>query len=51
MKARYFWYRIEYQQRGSPHIHGFLWIEDDKIPDFTLISKYFSDMKETEYEL
>ena len=23
-----FFYRVEFQKRGSPHIHGFLWIKD-----------------------
>ena len=23
-----FFYRVEFQKRGSPHVHGFLWIED-----------------------
>ncbi|KAK3933210.1 hypothetical protein KUF71_017471 [Frankliniella fusca] len=23
-----YWYRIEYQHRGSPHIHGVFWIQD-----------------------
>ncbi|KAE8745030.1 hypothetical protein FOCC_FOCC008342 [Frankliniella occidentalis] len=27
-KAVDHWYRIEYQHRGSPHVHGLLWLED-----------------------
>jgi hypothetical protein len=23
-----FWYRLEYQQRGSPHIHMMIWLKD-----------------------
>lgn len=23
-----FWHRVEFQHRGSPHIHGFLWLSD-----------------------
>ena len=45
-----FFYRIEFQQRGSPHIHGLLWIEDapqygtDKIEK---IEKYIADIIST----
>lgn len=44
-----FWYRVEFQHRGSPHIHGLLWVSDapkyetddnDKIEEF--ISKHIS---------
>ena len=24
----HFWWRVEWQQRGTPHVHGFLWIKD-----------------------
>ena len=27
MKVIYFWCRYEWQHRGSPHVHGFIWIE------------------------
>lgn len=27
-KVRDFWYRIEWQARGSPHVHGLLWFSD-----------------------
>ena len=27
-KVADFFYRVEFQKRGSPHIHGFLWIEN-----------------------
>lgn len=27
-KAKDYWYRIEWQQRGSPHLHLILWIEN-----------------------
>lgn len=27
-RVKDFWYRIEFQHRGSPHIHGFVWLED-----------------------
>ncbi len=26
--ARHFWYRYEWQDRGSGHIHGFVWMKD-----------------------
>ena len=26
-KVKDFWYRFEWQHRGSPHLHGFLWLE------------------------
>ncbi|KAK3926567.1 ATP-dependent DNA helicase [Frankliniella fusca] len=27
-KIKDFWFRIEYQHRGSPHLHGLLWLQD-----------------------
>ena len=27
-KLKDIFYRVEFQQRGSPHIHGLLWVED-----------------------
>jgi hypothetical protein len=27
-KVKDFWYRFEWQHRGSPHLHGFLWLQD-----------------------
>ena len=32
-----FWYRFEFQQRGSVHVHGILWCDD--APDVRLLSK------------
>jgi len=26
-KLKHYWYRIEYQERGAPHIHALLWID------------------------
>ena len=26
--VRHFWYRFEWQERGSGHVHGFLWLND-----------------------
>ncbi|KAK3926023.1 LOW QUALITY PROTEIN: ATP-dependent DNA helicase [Frankliniella fusca] len=40
-KLVYHWYRVEYQHRGSPHIHGIFWFEG--APD---ISSIGSDDKE-----
>ncbi|XP_052129224.1 uncharacterized protein LOC127750778 [Frankliniella occidentalis] len=48
-----YWYRIEYQHRGSPHLHGIFWNKD--APDVSNIEneseeyimeviKYFSDL-------
>jgi len=37
-----FWYRYEWQERGSGHIHGFLWLKDAPDPDeidFDLLKK------------
>lgn len=31
-----FWYRVEYQHRGSPHVHGLLWLRD--APDVSNLS-------------
>ena len=27
MKVKDFWSRYEWQHRGSPHVHGFIWLE------------------------
>lgn len=32
-KVKDFWYRYEWQERGSGHIHGFLWLDDAPNPD------------------
>jgi len=29
----YYFYRIEFQQRGSPHAHGVLWVKDAPDPE------------------
>ena len=29
----HFWYRYEWQERGSGHIHGFVWLKDAPNPD------------------
>jgi hypothetical protein len=26
--VKHYWYRVEYQKRGAPHIHSILWIKD-----------------------
>ena len=31
MGAVDFWYRFEWQHRGSPHVHGIAWLAD--VPD------------------
>ena len=47
------WFRIEFQHRGSPHIHGFLWL--DNAPSITnietmsdeelqMVADYFGDL-------
>ena len=28
-----YYYRVEFQQRGSPHIHSLLWVEDAPVID------------------
>ena len=35
-KVKDFFYRVEFQKRGSPHIHGFLWVAN--APDITSAS-------------
>ena len=44
------WFRIEFQHRGSPHIHGFIWLEGApnvqnldsmSIQDYDTITQYF----------
>lgn len=27
MKVKVYWSRYEWQHRGSPHVHGFIWLE------------------------
>lgn len=31
--VKHFWFRYEWQERGSGHIHGFLWLKDAPNPD------------------
>ncbi len=31
--VKHYWYRYEWQERGSGHIHGFLWLKDAPNPD------------------
>ena len=28
-----YFYRVEFQQRGSPHIHSLLWVQDAPVID------------------
>ena len=28
LKAKDYWLRFEYQHRGSPHVHGVVWLSD-----------------------
>jgi hypothetical protein len=30
-KLKYWFYRVEYQQRGSPHIHMLIWLENSPV--------------------
>ncbi|KAJ1518875.1 hypothetical protein ONE63_011522 [Megalurothrips usitatus] len=47
-----FWYRVEYQHRGSPHLHGLFWIKgapdvtdlDKNIEKRDEVLKYFSNL-------
>ena len=32
-KVKEFWYRYKWQQHGSGHVHGFLWLKDAPDPD------------------
>ena len=36
LKVKNFCYRIEFQARGMPHIHGVLWLEKDSIKKYLL---------------
>ena len=47
------WFRIEFQHRGSPHIHGFIWLEGApsvdnldsmSIQDYEIITQYFEKL-------
>ena len=47
-----YFYRIEFQQRGSPHIHGLFWVKDapqyEKSPNagnVTFVDKYVTCQK------
>ena len=32
-----YWFRVEFQHRGSPHIHGIVWLNG--APDITLLNR------------
>jgi hypothetical protein len=32
-----YWFRVEFQHRGSPHMHGLLWLENDNFKDVKCI--------------
>jgi hypothetical protein len=36
-KVEDYWFRIEFQHRGSPHVHGLLWLEEDSFTDVSKI--------------
>ena len=49
--VEHFWYRIEFQNRGSPHLHGLLWVQNapqfgkyDNIIVENFISKHLSTL-------
>ncbi|KAK3920008.1 LOW QUALITY PROTEIN: Putative replication protein [Frankliniella fusca] len=53
-----YWFRVEYQHRGSPHVHGVIWLDgapdvqkieniEDEIADE--VAKYFSEYVSTEH--
>ena len=44
-KVKYHPIRIEFQVRGSPHVHSFLWVHDSPNLNIDIISTYvnFSD--------
>ena len=47
LKVKNFCYRIEFQARGMPHIHGVLWLEKDSISKFLIDEDGFEfDSKE-----
>ncbi|XP_061170416.1 uncharacterized protein LOC133179738 [Saccostrea echinata] len=53
----HFFYRIEFQQRGSPHAHGVLWIKDAPHPEKSkeedvnaFVEKYIKSTIPPEYE-
>ncbi|KAK3925970.1 LOW QUALITY PROTEIN: ATP-dependent DNA helicase pfh1 [Frankliniella fusca] len=52
-KVKDYWYRTEYQHRGSPHVHGVLWLEGApdvlNLPNATVeerdqIAQYFDEL-------
>ena len=56
-KIRELVYRVEFQQRGSPHIHGLLWIEDapklgiDSNEDvIAFVDKYLTTERHPDFE-
>lgn len=34
-----FWFRFEWQHRGSPHLHGVLWLKDCPLPDVETLTE------------
>ncbi|KAK3926417.1 THAP domain-containing protein 11 [Frankliniella fusca] len=43
-KVKDFWFRIEYQHRGSPHLHGLLWL--DNAPDVSHLEQSSEEDKD-----
>ena len=44
MGAVDFWYRFEWQHRGSPHVHGIAWFADAPDVQHLLAAKDYSDL-------
>ena len=44
MGAVDFWYRFEWQHRGSPHVHGIAWFADAPDVQYLLAAEDYSDL-------
>ncbi|KAJ6215345.1 hypothetical protein RDWZM_009845 [Blomia tropicalis] len=39
--VEHYWYRYEWQSRGSPYIHAFLWFPKDQVPNRNYFENHF----------
>ncbi|KAI2802476.1 hypothetical protein BLOT_009931 [Blomia tropicalis] len=39
--VEHYWYRYEWQSRGRPHIHAFLWFPKDQVPNRNHFKNYY----------
>ena len=42
-EVKYYTYKVEFQHRGAPHIHGVLWLDLDKLEEMNADLKIADD--------